>query len=101
MAGNYAGPFNTNAEISHFYLNAQPLPSLSSGVLFFDFQTKNKRLGNLGATEWDIYAEWDINDHLSVSPLIGFYAPDKSAGQGGVQSGNDDTSTYAQMIVTV
>ena len=53
------------------------------------------------ATEWDIYAEWEINDHLSVSPLIGFYTPSKSAGDGGVQLGNDDTNTYAQMTVTV
>ena len=99
VAGNYAGPFNTNAEITHLYLNAQPLPSLTLGILFFDFQTKNKRFGNLDATEWDIYAEWEINKHFSVSPLIGFYAPDKSTGQGGVQLGNDDTNTYAQMIV--
>jgi hypothetical protein len=27
--------------------------------------------------------------------------PDKSAGQGGVQLGNDDTNTYAQMTVMV
>jgi hypothetical protein len=100
VAGNYAGPFNTNAEISHLYLNAQPLPSLTLGVLFFDFQTKDKDLENLDAREWDIYAEWEINDHFSVSPLIGFYAPDKSAGQGGVQLGNNHTNTYAQMTVT-
>ena len=42
-----------------------------------------------------------LNDHLSVSPLIGFYTPSKSAGQGGVQLGKDDTNTYAQMMVTV
>ena len=101
VAGNYAGPFNTNAEISHLYLNAQPLPSLSLGILFFDFQTKNNRSGNLDATEWDIYAEWEINKYFSASPLIGFYTPDKSAGQGGVQLGNDDTNTYAQMTVMV
>ena len=101
VAGNYAGPFNTNTDISHLYMTAQPLPSISLGVLFFDFRMKNKRPGNLDAKEWDIYAEWEINDHLSVSPLIGFYAPDKSAEQGGVQLGNDDTNTYAQMIVEV
>jgi hypothetical protein len=101
VAGNYAGPFNSNAEISHLYLNAQPLPSLTLGILFFDFRTKNHRFGKLDATEWDIYAEWEINKYFSASPLIGFYTPSKSAGQGGVQLGNDDTNTYAQMIVTV
>jgi hypothetical protein len=101
VAGNYAGPFNTNAEISHLYLTAQPFPSLSLGILFFDFQTKSERLGNLDGQEWDIYAEWGIDEHLSVSPLIGFYTPDKSAEQGGAQLGNDHTNTYAQLIVTV
>ena len=75
--------------------------SLTLGILFFDFQTKNNRSGKLDATEWDIYAEWEINKYFSASPLIGFYTPDKSAAQGGVQLGNDDTNTYAQMTVTV
>ena len=75
------------------------MPSLSLGVLFFDFQTKNKKHGNLDATEWDIYAAWEINDHFSVIPLIGFYTPDKSAEQGGVQLGNHHTNTFAQITM--
>jgi len=101
VAGNYAGPFNTNADISHLYASAQPSPSLSLGILFFDFQTKDKSLGNLDANEWDIYAEWVINKHLTVGPLIGFYTPDESASQGGVQLGNNDTNIFAQITVVV
>lgn len=99
VAGNYAGPFNTNADVAHLYLTAKPINVLSLGVLFFDFQTRNKHLENLDATEWDIYAEWKINDHFSVSPLIGFYAPDKKAAMGGTQLGNSRTNTYVEVTV--
>jgi hypothetical protein len=101
VAGNFAGPFNSNADISHIYIDAQPLPSLSLGILFFDFQTKDKNMENLDATEWDIFAVWTMNDHFSVSPLIGFYTPDKSAEQGGVQLGNNHTNIFAQVTVTM
>ena len=101
VAGSFAGPFNSNADISHLYIDAQPLPSLSLGMLFFDFQTKDKSMGNLDANEWDIFAVWKINDHFSVSPLVGFYTPDKSAEQGGVQLGNSHTNIFAQVTVTM
>jgi len=100
VAGSFAGPFNSNADISHFYINAQPLPSLSFSILFFDFQTKDKNMGNLDGKEWDIYAVWEINDHFAVSPLIGFYTPDKSAAQGGTQLGSNHTNTFAQVTLT-
>jgi hypothetical protein len=99
VAGSFAGPFNSNADISHLYINAQPLPSLSLSILFFDFQTKEKNMGNLDAKEWDIYAAWEINNHFTVIPLIGFYTPDKSAAQGGTQLGSNHTNTFAQLTV--
>ena len=101
VAGNYAGPFNTNADITHLYLKAQPLSSVSVGVLYFNFQTRNKSLGNLDANEVDIYAEWTINDHVTISPLVGFYDPEKSAEEGGIQLGSSDTSLYAQATMVV
>jgi hypothetical protein len=76
------------------------LPSLSLGILFFDFQTKENNMGNLDAKEWDIYAAWEINDHFSVIPLSGLYTLDKSAGQGGGQLGNHHTNTFAQITMT-
>ena len=40
-------------------------------------------------------------NHFATNRLTGFYNPEKSAGQGGVQLGNDDTNIYAWIIVAV
>lgn len=101
VAGNYAGPFNTNADIGHLYLTLQPLPGVSVGALYFDFRTRDKALENLNASELDLYAEWAINDRFSVSPLIGLYRPEKSAREGGVQLGDASTNLYAQVTLAV
>ena len=71
------------------------------GVLYFNFQTRNKSLGNLDANEVDIYAVWAINDHVTISPLVGLYDPEKSAEEGGIQLGSSDTSLYAQATMVV
>ncbi|MDN3523020.1 hypothetical protein [Halomonas ramblicola] len=42
-----------------------------------------------------------MTDWLYVSPLLSWYAPDKSAAQGGIQLGDADTSLYAQLLVGV
>lgn len=43
--------------------------------------------------------EWMVNDHLLISPLVGFYKPDRSAANGGTQMGSRDTGTYMQLVV--
>ena len=57
--------------------------------------------GFLDGNEIDLYAQWVVNEHLVLSPLVGFYTPDKSAAQGGTQIGNDDTNIYSQVIAIV
>lgn len=99
VASNYAGPFNTNTKVHHIGLKAKPREDLTVGALFFDFNPINKDTSNLGGRELDVYLEWMINEHFMISPLIGFYTPDKSADQGGLQLGSDDTNTYVQLIV--
>ena len=99
VAGNYAGPFNSNADVWHLYLSAQPLKSLTLGALYFHFDSRKDSLGDLSGDEIDLYANWTINEHFTFSPLVGFYTPDKSADDGGPQVGNNDTNTYAQMTV--
>lgn len=99
VAGNYAGPFNSNANVWHLYLSAQPLKSLTLGALYFHFDSRKDSLGDLSGDEIDLYANWTINEHFTFSPLVGFYTPDKSADDGGPQVGNNDTNTYAQMTV--
>lgn len=98
VAANYAGPFNSNASVHHLGLKAAPSETLSIGALFFDFTDTAGGTGNVNAQEVDIYAEWVAAPHLIISPLVGFYMPDKSAAEGGSQFGSDDTSVYAQII---
>jgi hypothetical protein len=96
VASNYAGPFNSETDVHHLALKASPSETLSFGALFFDFGDTAGN-GSLDGQEVDLYAEWVVNEHLIVSPLLGFYMPDNA----GVQIGNSDTNTYFQMIAIV
>ncbi|HSC84671.1 MAG TPA: hypothetical protein VLC30_13735, partial [Pseudomonas sp.] len=98
VAGNYAGPFNSNARIQKVGLTLTPLENLNIGALFFDFDTIDHSLGNADGNEIDLYAEWGVTENLMVMPLIGLYQPDKSAEQGGFQIGNDDKNLYSQVV---
>lgn len=99
VAANYSGPFNSNAQVHHVGLKATPRDNLTLGALYFDFNTLDDERGNLGGRELDLYAEWMVNDHLLISPLIGFYQPDRSAEEGGLQLGGKGTSIYLQLVV--
>ena len=99
VAANYAGPFNSNTSVNHVALKASPTPTLSVGALLFDFQGDTS--DNLNATEINLFAEWVVNDHLILSPMIGFYDPDKSAAQGGTQLGTAGSSTYFQLLTII
>lgn len=99
VAGNYAGPFNSNTRVHHVGLKATPVEKVTVGALYFDFDPIDRDLGNLSGRELDLYAEWAVNEHLMISPVIGLYKPDHSADQGGLQLGSDDTNTYLQLIV--
>ncbi|MEL7897125.1 hypothetical protein [Vreelandella neptunia] len=82
----------------HVGLKASPSETLSLGALFFDFSDTAGASGGLNAQELNLYAEWVVNPHLIISPLVGFYSPDNSAAEGGSQLGSNDTNTYAQVI---
>jgi hypothetical protein len=97
-AGNYAGPFNSNSRIQKVGFTITPLENLSIGALWFDFNTIDRNLGNTDGNEIDLYAEWAVNEHLIVMPVIGLYQPDKSAEQGGTQLGSNDTNLYSQLV---
>ncbi|MCW8905272.1 hypothetical protein [Sedimenticola sp.] len=99
VAANYAGPFNSDTGVHHIALKATPMETLTVGALFFDFNGDSN--SNLDATELDLFAEWVVNDHLILSPLIGFYNPKNSAAQGGTQLGSSGTSTYFQLLTIV
>ncbi|UTW01875.1 hypothetical protein KDX31_10905 [Amphritea atlantica] len=97
VAANYAGPFGSSAEIQHIALKASPTEMLSVGALFFDFSNSTTFGANSDGQEVDLYAEWVVNDHLIISPLIGVYSPDSD---NATQNTNDD-NVYAQIIAIV
>ncbi|QXI30541.1 hypothetical protein [Pseudomonas vanderleydeniana] len=102
VTANYAGPFNTNTAIQHVALKVKPVEPLTLGVLFFDYKTLHKQdMLNLDGRELDLYAEWAVNEHLIVTPLLGLYKPDKDASNGGNQVGGNGTNVYSQVTVAV
>ena len=99
VAANYAGPFNSDTDVHHVGLALAPSDTVELGALFFEFD--NAGQGFLDGNEVDLYAQWIVNDHLVLSPLVGFYTPDSSAANGGTQIGDDDTNIYSQVIAIV
>lgn len=99
VAANYAGPFNSDTDVQHVGLALTPAPTVELGALFFDFDDAGQ--GFLDGNEFDLYAQWIVNEHLVLSPLVGFYTPDKSASQGGTQIGDNDTNIYSQVIAII
>lgn len=102
VAANYSGPFNSNTQVHHLALKANPLETLTLGVLYFDFDTLHSS-GNVDTSgrELDLYAEWVASDHLIITPLIGLYQPEKGLEDGGVQVGGNGTNVYSQLTVAV
>ncbi|MCF4978244.1 hypothetical protein GIW56_17260 [Pseudomonas gessardii] len=102
VAGNYAGPYNSNTAVQHVAFKLKPLDNLTLGALFFDYQTVSKRNRlDLDGRELDLYAEWAVNEHLIITPLIGLYRPDKDQETGGNQVGGNGTNVYSQLVVAV
>ncbi|MDE1164677.1 MAG: hypothetical protein PW845_04660 [Pseudomonas sp.] len=99
VASNYAGPFNSNTQVHHVGVKVAATPTVNVGTLLYDFSTLDKSQQNLNAREADLYAEWTINEHFTLLPLVGFYKPEKSADSGGTQLGNSNTNVYAQVIL--
>lgn len=98
VAGNYAGPFNSNTRIHHVGASAPPLENLSVGALWFDYDTLDNDLGDLSGRELDVYAQWGLTENLMVIPLVGLYQPKKSAADGGTQLGSNDRNLYTQLM---
>ena len=88
--------------MQHVALKVKPLENVTLGALFFDYNTVSTRGQlNLDGRELDLYAEWAVNEHLIITPLLGLYKPDKSADTGGNQVGGNGTNVYSQLVVAV
>lgn len=96
---NYAaaGPGNTGVDVHHIGVKAHPTELLTVGALYFDFEDTSGMAARSDAQELNLYAEWVVNDHLIISPLLGFFKPDSASST----QGNTDTNTYFQVLAIV
>ncbi|SPL70182.1 hypothetical protein [Acinetobacter stercoris] len=99
VAGNYAGPFNSNARIHQVSLQASVKENLHLGLLAYKFDTIKKTYENLDGHEVDVFAVWSPTQNINVIPLIGFYKPKNDIYHLGTQVPNDKTNTYGQLIL--
>ncbi|WP_434697707.1 hypothetical protein J3P89_12380 [Pseudomonas sp. Z1-14] len=99
VAANYAGPFNSNATVQHVGLKLAPAEDLKLGILLYTFRTLDASRNQLDADEADLYAEWSIDPHWTLMPLVGLYKPKQSAANGGTQVGNSATNLYGQVLL--
>lgn len=96
VAANYAGTSGSTiaSDIQSISIKATPTEMLSVGAAYFDISKNKTAEGKKNdAQELDIWAEWVVNEHLIVSPLVGFYTPKYDSKQG-----NTNTNTYMQII---
>ncbi|WP_425640772.1 hypothetical protein ACPUEK_10990 [Marinomonas gallaica] len=96
VAANYAGTSGgtIDSDIQSLNLIAHPTDMLTVGAVYFDISNTSNGTDRNDAKELDIWAEWVVNEHLIVSPLIGYYTPDSSNSN----QGNTDTNMYSQVI---
>lgn len=99
VAGNYAGPFNSNARIHQVSLQASVQENLDLGVLAYQFDTIKKDQENLDGHEIDAFAVWSPNKNINVIPLVGLYKPKKGINHLGSQVSDNKTNSYAQLIL--
>ncbi|WP_409524898.1 hypothetical protein [Nitrincola sp. MINF-07-Sa-05] len=97
VAGNFAGPFSSDADIHYLSISANPSPLLTVGAGYFNFNNTVGGSGANDAQEVNFWADWVVNRHLIISPVLGFYKPDSA---NGVQ-GNTKVNTYAQLLAIV
>ncbi|MEY1662828.1 hypothetical protein [Isoalcanivorax beigongshangi] len=101
VAGNYAGPFSTNTDVHHLNLLVQAHEKVAVGVAGFAFNTLDKRLGDMGGRELDLYLSWDVMQGVTLIPLVGIYTPDEDVSNGGNQLGDAGTNLYGQLMLSL
>ncbi|WP_460136858.1 alginate export family protein [Pseudomonas sp. S1_E04] len=99
---NYAGSVTSNMRIHDVLFSVKPTDKLTLNAMYFDYhQLSRKQEVDYSAGEVDLFLDWMVTDNITLSPLVGFYKPDKWLGNGGRQSGSAATNTYFQFIVWV
>ena len=96
---NYAGSVTSNMRINDVQFSVQPTEKLTLNAMYFNFHQLSRRdEQDYSAQEIDLFLDWMVTDNITLSPLVGFYKPDKWRETGGLQSG-PGTNTYMQFIV--
>lgn len=96
VAANYVGPANSGNTVDRLELTLNPHKNLSVTLQAWKFRHV-RHAPRLDGREIDLFAWWQVDEYITVVPLIGFYSPegrDARAAQGG-----GDTNFYAQGIV--
>lgn len=102
VAYNYAGPFNSNTQISNIGLSVHPTETITLGALAYDFSTLKKADNiNYNGHEFDLYALWNIKPNITLSPLIGWYKAQASLDNGGLQNGDNKSNLYSQLTLSM
>jgi len=97
---NYAGSVTANMQTNDVLLSLRPNEKLTLNAMYFDYhQLSRREERDYSAREVNLYLDWSVTDNVMISPLLGFYKPDKWLGNGGLQSGSASTNTYFQFIV--
>lgn len=99
VGGNYAGPFNKNADIHQISYTMNLKENLILGALAYKFKTVNKSLGNADGHELDVFSVWSATKNLTLVPLIGIYKPKRDIADGGTQNYDDKANIYAQLVL--
>jgi len=99
VAGNYAGPFNKNADIHQVSYSMNLKENFMVGALAYKFKTVNKSLTNVDGHELDVFSVWSVNKKFNVIPLVGLYKPKHDIHSGGTQNYDDKTNVYGQLIL--
>lgn len=101
VAANFAGPFNSDADVHYLRLELTASETLSFGANYFAFRDTAGGSGALDGRELDLYAKWTVSDNLIITPLLGFYKPKHDAAEGGSQIGGSGTNTYFHVLAVV
>jgi len=101
VAGNYAGPWNSNAGVHMVRLTVSPTDRLSLGALWFDFNCAecDSAVNNYGhAREFDLTAEWTVTDNVYISAIYGHHMPSASYERAtGIGKDNNYAAIYTIM----
>lgn len=100
VASGFAGPTTNNYKINDVFLSINPTDNLSFNAQYFVYtQLTDRNSADRGGKELDLSVNWMATENIIVSPLIGFFKPNRWLENGGLQNGDDSIATLLQLTV--